>query len=261
MTQVDRLKHLGMDDPSLSHITSSDNLTPNTHVQFFTGGGQRAFQERTISYETVREYLKTQSKIYVTASKTICKLRSENNVRIVEWRRCNVFGKGTSDVIVAIYCLLSEYSGDIEWVTQKPKGISYEYQAVKQINESQQKQLMDLNVGGFRMGIKFTEAEKVSGTGKADITLKDGQKEVFWISYKHGRHYSKDGGVDNYVPFQQYGSLQTLYDIAIRKQITTQVLINFFVQSIIRNVGIKKLSIKDVVDVYGSPKQDYWVVL
>ena len=70
---------------------------------------------------------------------------------------------------------------------------------------------LDLYIDGEPQNVKITGALKRAGSGKADLALVNGEKEVYWISYKEGA-YKTDTGKYSKVPFQQYGSLVTLYN-------------------------------------------------
>ena len=110
------------------------------------------------------------------------------------------------------------------------------------IKESGQPSL-DLYIDGKPQNLKISGALKRAGSGKADLALLDGDKEVYWISYKEGKYYEKDGSLAK-VPFQQYGSLVTLYD-----QEYTGELEAF-------NSYLKKL-IPDFLDAIKNKKQNY----
>lgn len=62
-------------------------------------------------------------------------------------------------------------------------------------------------------GVSVNGAEKLKGTGKADLALTANSVPKFWISYKHGNYWSEEGSAKalSPVPFQQYGSIKTLH--------------------------------------------------
>ncbi len=155
--------------------------------------------------------------IYLTYTNNVLKLRTPYGVRILQSGVPSKVGSSDFQRLIALNKLKSEYPDKII-VTQKlAAGLGYEKAQVDGMNVVIDEvinltggQPLDLYVDGKPQEVKITGALKRAGSGKADLALVDGEKEVYWISYKEGK-YKGDGGTLSKVPFQQYGSLVTLY--------------------------------------------------
>ena len=156
--------------------------------------------------------------VYLTYTNNIIKLRTPYAVRILQSGVPSKVGSTDFERLMALNKLKSEYPDKII-VTQKlAAGLGYETAQVDGINKvidevikSTGGESVDLYIDGKPQGVKISGALKRAGSGKADLALVDGEKEVYWISYKEGA-YKTDKGTYSKVPFQQYGSLVTLYN-------------------------------------------------
>jgi len=100
-----------------------------------------------------------------------------------------------------------------------PAGLGYEQAQVENLSNAVDSMLesfpgqkdVELWINMEPQGVKIDGALKRKDVGKADIALLNGEKEVYWISYKEGAYRDENGAVSSKVPFQQYGSLKTLY--------------------------------------------------
>lgn len=120
--------------------------------------------------------------------------------------------------VIAIVHLMHQFTSNLAQVNKMPPGISYEIDQIDTFNESLQG-LPDLGfiLPGSNDIYKEKEqvvlidgAKNVEGVPKADMSLTYDDKDVFWISYKHGEY------IDNVtkpsdIPFQQYGSPAGIY--------------------------------------------------
>ena len=156
--------------------------------------------------------------LFLTYTDNIKKLRSPFGVRIMGFDT----PKNTTSIdfkrLIALNKLIKEYPEKIKIVSKMAAGLGYEEAQVDNLNKAINEVLkesgqpsLDLYINGKSQNIKISGALKRQGSGKADLALLDGDKEVYWVSYKEGKYYKKDGSLAK-VPFQQYGSLVTLYD-------------------------------------------------
>jgi len=270
------LHRLGLDmrDDEIGKIDL--NSVDENKTIFDTGSGHRVFQSKKLSYKQLEDFINTQKVCYATTARTISKIRSENNIRVIEWGRSKGPGRGPYDQIVSIFKLIKSSGGKIQISNKAPVGMNYELTRAEEINK-----VLESSAIPFRlfiekdgiikdMGISVKKAHKIVGTGKADIALLDEHNsEVFWLSYKHGDFFGKEGQVAKHVPFQQYGSLQGLYDKSLESDEDLDVeqgdatskdikkVVNHFVHSTIVKSGMEKYSILDVEEVTGTPDGNY----
>ena len=156
--------------------------------------------------------------LFLTYTDNVKKLRTPFGIRIMGFNTPKKVGSTDFKRLIALNKLIKEYPEKIKIVSKLAAGLGYEEAQVENLNtvidevvkESGQPSL-DLYIDGKPQNIKISGALKRAGSGKADLALLDGDKEVYWISYKEGKYYEKDGSLAK-VPFQQYGSLVTLYD-------------------------------------------------
>lgn len=247
-------------------------------ITFDTGGGHRVFQPKKVGYKQIEDFVKTQKVCYITIAKSVCKLRSENNIRVIQWGRSRGPRQGFYQQILAVFKLYKDNQDQITIASKAPAGQKHELNRVEEINK-----MLDSSVMPFRlyvekdaivkdMGVSVKKASKVLGVGKADIALTDNTNhEVFWISYKHGDFFGKEGKVAEYIPFQQYGSLQGLYDRSIEssEDIAVNVedvsgedirkIINYFIEKSIQKSGMHRYTLMNVEEVTGTPDGEYEV--
>jgi hypothetical protein len=176
------------------------------------------------------------SRCVITYAGDVRKIRTPLGQRIGRWSKIN--NNAVADLKnnlnsiklkqrLAMRCLviLSLYEkvpGKIELKAKMPPGIKAENLQVDAFNKVIEKVLLgdsaiDLIVAddGKRIALPggnkltFDKAIKVPSTPKADIAFVKGDQQVFWISFKEGKHAVKDKEV---AEFQQWGSFKTLYN-------------------------------------------------
>jgi len=279
---ISLLQRLGLDMQPNDIKSKVDTASvEEKHTTFDTGGGHRVFQPKKIGYRQLEDFIETQKICYVTTSKTVGKLRSQDNIRVVQWGRSKGPGQGFFDQIISIYKLIKSFQDKIVVSVKAPIGQNYELSRVEEINK-----VLEASVSPFRlfiekdgvikdMGVFIKKSHKVLGVGKADIALLDDHnQEVFWVSYKHGDFFGKEGRIAQYgpaeFPFQQYGSLQNLYDRSLGSEEDIaeiedvpgediKKIINHFIHSILKKSGVEKYSMYDVEEVTGTPDGSYEV--
>lgn len=240
-------------------------------VTFNTGGGARVFDDKVLKFRKLYSYIKSQKVVHITVAGTVNKMRSADNIRICMWGPSRGPGSANYDQIITAFKLIQQFPNTIRVSTKAPQGINYEMQRVEELNDILNKSATPSNLYLHKnkrvvsAGIAIKNAAKVTGTGKADIALENEmKKEVYWISYKHGDYFGKQGQILLSVPFQQYGSLQGLYDGGyVDKPLASdadvpgkevQKLINAFIKSMMAKAGLGKYTIPQVsrVDAKGK---------
>lgn len=274
------LRQLGLEitnDVEFQKINLEDFNPYN--VVFDTGGGQRVFQPKKINYRTIEDSVKKQQKCYITVSKTFNKLRSEDNIRMVQWGKSRGIDHGFYDQILAIFKLYKNNSEKIILSTKTPPGVNYEFSRAEEINKVLKqsaipfKLFVEKNGVIKNMEVYVKKADKILGVGKADIALKGDSGEVFWISYKHGDFFGNTGEISKYIPFQQYGSLQGLYDKSIKspseemdinsddvKNEELKKVINHFIDHVIKKANLVQHAMLNVEEVTSTPKEDIYEI-
>ena len=118
--------------------------------------------------------------------------------------------------IALMYKLYKKYKSKIEVKERNAAGIGFEDMQISELNDyfkTLSTEPIPLFVDGKDMGVKVNGSSTVSGVPKADFTLDNNGKSVFWVSYKHGEYYkSGTGDINAKVPFQQYGSMSSYFD-------------------------------------------------
>jgi hypothetical protein len=115
---------------------------------------------------------------------------------------------------LVMFALYELYTNNIILKERLPSGIGAELAQAEEFNKS----LAGLPPVGILLpgdsqvipNVLFNEANKIAGSGKADIALHNKQtgKDVFWISFKDASYIP---GSTEAPKFQQWGSLKTLY--------------------------------------------------
>jgi len=273
-SDIDLLKNLGLELSSNSEYEKINLKQDHSKVMFDTGSGAKHFSQKKVDYKTLLSaVLSDKKQSYITYSRTINKMRTSKNSRMIQWKRIKNLNHPDIDQIIAIYNLYKSYPDKFIISQKVPAGVTYEVLKVNEINEFLKDFSVPLKLYMKRdgklidMGVTVKSAIKVVGTGKADISLLDeNQKEVFWISYKEGDFFKKENEIAN-VPFQQYGSLQTLYDkktpdeinLEDAKQSDIKKLINKFMKTVLDESGARKYSINGVTNI--EPTNDEKFIL
>ena len=178
----------------------------------------------------------TNSPCIITYAGEVRKIRTPLGQRIGKWsfikaaavaKLKNNLNSVNSNHRLAMCCLviLSLYENlkeKIEFKPKMPPGIKAENMQVDAFNRvienvSLGDSTLDLVVaddgkrialpGGDRL--QFDKAIKVPATPKADIAFVKGDQQVFWISFKEGKHAADDKAV---AEFQQWGSFKKIYN-------------------------------------------------
>ena len=225
-TSFGTLKNLAnssLSDDTLKKIQSGETFNIDVEkVTFSSGGKGKTYggkDQYTLSdlRNIINEF---EEPVILTYAGTINKLRTPFGVRICQFGKPSAEKGADFQKLVAINKLLSEFPNKIKPIERTAAGLGYEKMQVDNLNKNLQsitKQLgnsdVKLFIEGKDTGIKIASSEKVAGSGKADLVLKDSSgKEVFWISYKEGKYYTgEEKELSKDVPFQQYGSLVTMY--------------------------------------------------
>ena len=174
----------------------------------------------SLTYNQMYEILKKEKNLLITYAGTIRKLRSPHGQRIAQWAPSNKVNDVNFNRVMLMYFFYVENIESIELLQRVAKGIGYETLQVENLNKwfinknittpmrlwmvDETKKLAD-------MGVNVNSAEKIPGTGKADLGLMENSTPVFWISYKHGKYWQETQQTLANVPFQQYGSIKTLH--------------------------------------------------
>lgn len=266
-SDISMLKTLGLKLKSDSEYrTLKINDVDIESVTFNTGGGSRVFQEEFIPYNKLYSYIKNQALIYITVAGTRNKMRSADNIKICAWGPSRGPEMANYEQIIAIFKLTKQFPKIIKILNREPTGINYEMQKVEELNGILSKSATPYFLYIYKdkkvvpMHVSVKTASKIIGVGKADIALENElKKEVFWISYKYGDYFGKQGQILLSVPFQQYGSLQGLYDEGFSNKPLTdsrdvsgkdiQKFINEFIKRVLIKSGLNKYGIKNVIKV------------
>ena len=229
------LSNPSLSDDTLKKIQSGEIFNIDVENVLFPSGGKGKTYGGKSKYtlSDLRAIINEFDKpIILTYAGTINKLRTPFGIRICEFGKASTEKGADFQKLVAINKLLSEFPDKIKPTERIAAGLGYEKMQVDNLNKNLQsitKQLgnddVKLFIEGKDTGIKIASSEKVAGSGKADLVLKNSSgNEVFWISYKEGKYY--DEGKENDitkelskdVPFQQYGSLVTMYSKSYDKE-------------------------------------------
>jgi len=186
------------------------------------GSGTTAFQDISkYGMTELEKILKGGDKFFITYAGNEKKLRNEFNIRICKWDNSKKKGDIHYGRIALIYKLYKKYKSKIEVKERNAAGIGFEDMQIDELNnyfETLSTEPVSLYVDGKPMGVKVNGSSTVSGVPKADFTLDNNKKPVFWISYKHGEYYKSEHDVNAKVPFQQYGSMSSFFDKAFEQK-------------------------------------------
>lgn len=149
----------------------------------------------------------------IAGDKILAILNDPSSYEVEKIRNQNLFR------VICIVHLMHQFTGNLAQVSKMPAGISYEIDQIDTFNEN----LSDLPDLGFILPqsndlyrdsdkdvVLINGAANVEGVPKADMSLTLNEKDVFWISYKHGE-YVEEVTKPGDIPFQQYGSPGGIY--------------------------------------------------
>jgi len=214
-----------LEDDVFTKLNAGEDFDVSVEDVEFVRGSGKSYTPKSIDKKNnytlsdIRKIIDEFEKpVYLTYTNNILKLRTPFGVRIFQSGVPEKVGSTDFKRLMALNKLKSEFPDKII-VTQKlAAGLGYEKAQVEGMNKiidevikSTGSESLDLYIDGKPQGVKISGALKRAGSGKADLALVDGEKEVYWISYKEGA-YKTDKGIYSKVPFQQYGSLVTLYN-------------------------------------------------
>ena len=243
-----------IDDVNLSTVT----LSPGPNNKYLFTPVNISGLENILRKEETKNNNKTEKKseektLTITYAGSVKKLRTKYNVRIVEWGDSKKIGDKNFYRILVIYIFYKKYSDKISLVSRQARGLGYEKMQVDNINEwfveNEIKIPLHLYIaddsGQFRdCEVNVNGANKLAGSGKADLALNANQIDNFWISYKHGDYWDENGVSLSSVPFQQYGSIKTL-NRRLKDDEKWKEIINSFVNSMKSIVDDKIIIPKD----------------
>jgi hypothetical protein len=157
--------------------------------------------------------------LFLTYTDNVKKLRTPFGKRIMSFNTPKKVGSTDFKRLIALNKLIKEYPKKIKIVSKLAAGLGFEQAQVSNIDDAVNDMLkafpnqndIELFIDMEPQGVNINGAIKRKGSGKADIALTNNNKEVYWISYKEGAYRGEDGKVLSKIPFQQYGSLKTLY--------------------------------------------------
>ena len=187
------------------------------------GSGTTAYQDiQKYGLTELEKILKKGDKFYITYAGNEKKLRTEFNIRICKWNNSKKKGDIHYKRIALIYKLYKKYKSKIEVKERNAAGIGFEDMQIDELNnyfETLSTEAIPLYVQGKAMNVKVNGSSTVTGVPKADFTLDNNGKPVFWVSYKHGEYYKTGAGeVSAKVPFQQYGSMSSFFDKSFQQK-------------------------------------------
>jgi hypothetical protein len=226
--KYDVLKNLAgesIDDETLKRIQNGDDFGINIEtVRFSSGGSGRKYGgQDSYNLNDLRKIIgEFEKPLILTYAGTVRKLRTPFSIRICTFSPPKNEQSIDFKRLIAISRLIDENPDKIKVVPKVAPGLGYEAQQVDNLNKNLTDILSQLGndsvrlyVQGKDQGVEISTSEKVQGSGKADLVLLNKGKEVYWISYKEGKYYTGNGVEDKElskdIPFQQYGSLVTLY--------------------------------------------------
>tara|TARA_X000001388_G_scaffold18022_1_gene11281 strand:- start:48 stop:1553 length:1506 start_codon:yes stop_codon:yes gene_type:complete len=180
-------------------------------------GSSYNVNKKEYSLKDLQSEISKNKPLTITTAGTVKKVRSQYGERICHLNVSKA--KTPNDIYLGrIYTLykLSKSSG-VETKNKLAPGIGYEKMQIENLTNHMNAMLggsghksLPLYINGKNMGVKIDGAVKVSGSPKADLTLGEGGKPNFFMSYKHGEYLDRSGK-ELPASYQQYGSLKTFY--------------------------------------------------
>ena len=234
-----------IDNETLKKIQQGDTFGLDLEsVEFSSGGSGRKYGNKDrYTLNDLRKIIKEFEKpIILTYAGTVRKFRTPFSIRICVFQPPKNENSADFKRLLAVNKLLNEFPNRIKVTPKVAPGLGYETQQVENLNKSLEEILKQLDndnvtlyVNGKNQNVEIAYSEKVAGSGKADLVLKNNSgQEVYWISYKEGGYYTGEGKYSKEltkdIPFQQYGSLVTLYSKSYDKEM--QEFANYLSQEI-----------------------------
>ena len=218
---IEVLRQLGLEKFTDEEIIN--NLNQNvSNVTISPGSNNKYGLTTPVNYIGLENILKKEGKLVITYAGTVKKIRTVSNIRIAEWSTAKSISSTDFKRAIMAYQFYTNNSDKVELIAKAARGLGYEQMQVQNLNDwfvkNEIKVPMRLYISDelneFRdTGVSVNGAEKLKGTGKADLALTANSVPKFWISYKHGNYWSEEGSAKalSPVPFQQYGSIKTLH--------------------------------------------------
>jgi hypothetical protein len=235
---VDILRKLGLERFTDEEIINNANQNVSS-VTISPGSNNKYGLTTPINYIGLENILKKEGKLVITYSGTVKKIRTDSNIRIAEWSNAKSISSADFKRAIMVYQFYINNNDKVELIAKQARGIGYEQMQVQNLNNWFIKNEINVpmrlyisdELHEFRdTGVSVNGAEKLRGTGKADLALTENSTAKFWISYKHGNYWSEEGSAKTLssVPFQQYGSIKTLHSkLGSEKGKWAEIISNF----------------------------------
>lgn len=218
---IEVLRQLGLEKFTDEEIINNVNQNVS-NVTISPGSNNKYGLTTPVNYIGLENILKKEGKLVITYAGTVKKIRTVSNIRIAEWSTAKSISSTDFKRAIMAYQFYINNSDKVELIAKAARGLGYEQMQVQNLNDwfvkNEIKVPMRLYISDelneFRdTGVSVNGAEKLKGTGKADLALTANSVPKFWISYKHGNYWSEEGSAKalSPVPFQQYGSIKTLH--------------------------------------------------
>jgi hypothetical protein len=218
---IEVLRQLGLEKFTDEEIINNVNQNVS-NVTISPGSNNKYGLTTPVNYIGLENILKKEGKLVITYAGTVKKIRTVSNIRIAEWSTAKSISSTDFKRAIMAYQFYTNNSDKVELIAKAARGLGYEQMQVQNLNDwfvkNEIKVPMRLYISDelneFRdTGVSVNGAEKLKGTGKADLALTANSVPKFWISYKHGNYWSEEGSAKalSPVPFQQYGSIKTLH--------------------------------------------------
>ena len=247
LSEVEILRKLGLDKFEDSEILSHIN-DDIKGVTLSPGPNNKYGLTTPVNLKGLEDILRKEGKLIITYSGTTKKIRTENNIRIVQWSQANSINSTDFRRALMVYKFYIRHKNKVELVAKQARGIGYEKMQVENLNKwfekNEVKTPLHLYISDelqkFRdTGVSVNGATKIGGVGKADLALTENDTQKFWISYKHGNYWTEEGSSLANVPFQQYGSIKTLHKRLSTEKGKWNEIINNFLDKLLPNIEEK----------------------
>lgn len=235
---IEILRKLGLERFTDAEIINNVNQNV-ANVTISPGSNNKYGLTTPVNYIGLESILKKEGKLVITYAGTVKKIRTVSNIRIAEWSTAKSISSTDFKRAIMAYQFYTNNTDKVELIAKAARGLGYEQMQVQNLNnwfvKNEIKVPMRLYISDelseFRdTGVSVNGAEKLKGTGKADLALTANSVAKFWISYKHGNYWSEEGSAKTLsaVPFQQYGSIKTLHSkLGSEKGKWAEIISNF----------------------------------
>lgn len=248
LSEVEILRKLGLDKFEDSEILSHIN-DDTKGVTLSPGPNNKYGLTTPVNMDGLQSILKREGELIITYSGGTKKIRTNNNIRIVQWSTASSVTGADFKRALMVYKFYLKNKNNLQLVAKPPRGIGYEEMQVENLNNWFQKNkvvtplhlyISDESLKFRDTGVSVNSAKKITGVGKADLALLENESPKFWISYKHGNYWTEEGSSLANVPFQQYGSIKTLHKRLSVEKGKWNEIINNFLDKLLPTVEDKK---------------------